>query len=446
MKYSCFLEKVRFPGPSLFICVAVFAFTLVTLSGFLQVRCANAQLPCCGCNLPCAACTGIQIEEAEITRRHFSSEMEAHRNWLTDRYFTDYIRPTWMSATQQLTVTGMFQAGLIGTFFDAKHQLETQSLLDEIHIEAIEEYQPSAPLCRFASVTTALASSEQRKRANRIGFAENVLGRNMLAENTLAGRGRVIESDSRLRQFRTIYCHPEDGDGHLVGSEEMICGENPPDDPSRYNNDVNFTGLVDRPLTLDVNTVDNENTPAEKDIIALARNLYNQEIIDYQGAEGGDEPRSPLLAVTANIENFIEFNAYNAKLNVAENSFFHLVSEKSKGTGASGEYLTQLMQQLGLTQEDADRMLGENPSYFAQMEVLTKKLYQNPNFLVGLIDLPQNINRQMAALETFELMQKRDFYLGLVRQEMLLSVILEELLNERFDDIDKRNVNQNTQP
>ncbi len=439
-------RKIAFRSNKTKVYSALMLFGFITVAFFWNINCAAACHDNCGCPSPCGRCAPLQVEEATETRRHFSSEMEAHRNWLTDRYFTDFIRPTWMFATQQLTVTGMFQTGLIGTFFDAKHQLETQSLLDEIHIEAIEEYQPSAPLCRFASVTTALASSEQRKRANRIGFAENVLGRNMLAENTLAGRGKVIESDSRLRQFRTIYCHPEDGDGHLVGSEEMICGENPPDNPSRYNNDVNFTGLVDRPLTLDVNTVDNENTPAEQDIIALARNLYNQEIIDYQGAEGGDEPRSPLLVVTANIENFIEFNAYNSKLNVAENSFFHLVSEKSKGTGASGEYLTRLMQQLGLTQEDADRMLGENPSYFAQMEVLTKKLYQNPNFLVGLIDLPQNINRQMAALETFELMQKRDFYLGLVRQEMLLSVILEELLNERFDDLDKRNVNQNTQP
>jgi hypothetical protein len=65
------------------------------------------------------------------------------------------------------------------------------------------------------------------------------------------------------------------------------------------------------------------------------------------------------------------------------------------------------------------------PSYMAQMEMLTKRIYQDPNFFVGLYDTPANVKRKGAALQAIGLMLDRDIYDSQVRSEMLMSQLLE---------------------
>ena len=75
--------------------------------------------------------------------------------------------------------------------------------------------------------------------------------------------------------------------------------------------------------------------------------------------------------------------------------------------------------------QDAQRLVGENPSYFAQMEVLTKRIYQDPRFFAELYDKPANVERQRAAMRGINLAQQNDLLGVLHRREMLLSVLLE---------------------
>ena len=51
---------------------------------------------------------------------------------------------------------------------------------------------------------------------------------------------------------------------------------------------------------------------------------------------------------------------------------------KSMGLPGSAAYITAVLEELGVSNKDAVTMLGARPSYYAQMEILTKKLYQNP--------------------------------------------------------------------
>ena len=79
--------------------------------------------------------------------------------------------------------------------------------------------------------------------------------------------------------------------------------------------------------------------------------------------------------------------------------------------------------------------LGSNPSYDAQMEILTKRLYQDPSFYVNLMDTPANVERQYAALQAFGLMQRRDIFETVLRSEMLLSTILEIEISDYQDEV-----------
>jgi hypothetical protein len=59
------------------------------------------------------------------------------------------------------------------------------------------------------------------------------------------------------------------------------------------------------------------------------------------------------------------------------------------------------------------------------MELLTRKMYQNPTFYAALYTKPANVERTAAAMEAIKLMQDRDRFEAALRREMLLSVLLE---------------------
>src|SRR5690606_4894496 len=102
---------------------------------------------------------------------------------------------------------------------------------------------------------------------------------------------------------------------------------------------------------------------------------------------------------------------------------------RASGDEGSAPYTKALIKELGITSTDEiDKFLGEKPSYFAQMEVLTKKIYQNPTFYTELYDKPVNVERKGAAIEAISLMQDRDLYNSLLRSEAVLSVLLETML------------------
>jgi hypothetical protein len=69
------------------------------------------------------------------------------------------------------------------------------------------------------------------------------------------------------------------------------------------------------------------------------------------------------------------------------------------------------------------------------MEVLTKKMYQNPTFYTNLIDKPANIKRMRAAMRAIKLMQDRDIASAIQRREMLMSMMLELRLREKADQV-----------
>ena len=106
-------------------------------------------------------------------------------------------------------------------------------------------------------------------------------------------------------------------------------------------------------------------------------------------------------------------------------------------------YMKALLMDMGVVDENAsgdvhdeiDRILGERPSYYAQMEVLTKKIYQTPDFYTNLYDKPANVERIGASIDAITLMNQRDRYESLLRQEMLTSLLVEEALDDHVEDV-----------
>ena len=122
---------------------------------------------------------------------------------------------------------------------------------------------------------------------------------------------------------------------------------------------------------------------------------------------------------------FMDFRTAIAKRSVAENSFASIAALKTSGTNASTSYMRAIMQEMGMSTPEIDRMIGtSNPSYYAQMDILSRRLYQNPRFYAELMDKPANVVRQQAAMKSISLMQEHDIHDSLQRSEMLLSTLL----------------------
>jgi hypothetical protein len=63
-------------------------------------------------------------------------------------------------------------------------------------------------------------------------------------------------------------------------------------------------------------------------------------------------------------------------------------------------------------------------SYYAILEILAKKIYQNPTFFAELYDTPANVTRKSAAMDAIELMLDRAIYESQLRREMAISALL----------------------
>jgi hypothetical protein len=325
----------------------------------------------------------------------------------------------------------MKHSEIIGGFFDAKRQLETQQVFQKLAAEAHKDYHPSEMMCQYGTFTRSIARGESQAE-----FSKATLNRMLMAAytnnvNMAAASGKNADMSARVEQFIAHYCDPADNANGL--NQMCSAGGNGEDrDKSRFNKDIDYARTLAAPMTLAVDYGDDALSDDETDVLALGRHLYWDETL--RSIEPQMAARYP--SYYARARSFI------AKHNVAHNSFIEIAGLKSEvkpedpETMGGGAFIKALLRDFDISDEDITAQMGEYPSYYAQMEVLTKKMYQNPQFYTNLYDKPANVDRITASMKAIELMQGRDHYESLLRREMLLSQMVEQELQKHIDITD----------
>jgi hypothetical protein len=401
---------------------------------------ASAACVCTGCiplDVPLAQEIIRQFHEQmeEMMMEYISDEFQTHRDWLVDTFFEAQVLPALMMFTEQMSAVGMYQVFTFGTFLDAKQQLETQRLFQELQFEAQRDYQPSEDFCWFGTGVRSLGASEQLGKLNAASLSARQMKRHLGNINSAGSESRDQEKANRWQQFINDYCDVDDNN-RIVGTAgtglQLVCAGG----PKRVNNDIDFARVIDEPRTIDVAFDDAALTNDEEDILAMGNNLYGHDVLTR-------------LADNEYLKNreyqhlYLALRSVAAKRSVAENSYNSIIALKASGTdnmqGASRtrEFLASVMQELGVPAADIYPIIGEQPSYYAQLEILAKKIYQNPDFFAGLYDSPANVERKSVALKAIELMLDRAIYESQVRQEMATSVLLSSRLRPAFREINK---------
>ncbi len=332
---------------------------------------------------------------------------------------------------EQLSGVAMQQTLIVGQFIDAQHQMETQQILQTLQARVHKDYHPSVGMCEFASNAKSLAESERKGELNQVIMVQRAQERLLGNSYTSAARGPGADNDSRLQLFTTRFCDLMDHNAGL----DLLC-ENGGNDPDRLNKDIDYNRTVDYPFTLDMDFYDSDLTDNEAEVLALASNLYGHDVpLRFTPQALETPPASNKL--TGPQGQYMDQRADMAKLSVAQNSFAAITGMKSSGSPGAKEFIDAVFE--GLDMEGGfDEMIGELPSYHAQMEILTKKLTQNPDFYTNLYDKPANVERKGVALQAIGLMQKFDLFKSHLRNEANLSVILELSVSKMQKEIENR--------
>ncbi|MFP4098405.1 MAG: hypothetical protein ACLFP8_03075 [Alphaproteobacteria bacterium] len=341
---------------------------------------------------------------------------------------------TLIKMTSQFSRLMTFQTFNIGLFFDATIQLQTQRKIQELMARAHKDYHPSDQMCRIGTYMRSIAHTDIESELEKMAVNKYLLEQYTGVEHTAASGGSEVYEGAKVDEYVENYCEGADNGGAV----SAICENTAVTDPEelrRKNIDIDYTRALETKLTLDVKFADGVRTNDEEDILALARHLYVPTAFNTPKED----------ALKEDIRPHYESRSYAAKMAVAHNSFVSIVGMKSAASEREDPLVEEnagwvfmksmLTNELGFDDDEAHEMMGERPSYYAQMEILTKKIYQNPKFYINLYDKPANVKRLGATLDAISLMNMRDRYQSLLRREMLSAVLIESTLQEKVSEI-----------
>jgi hypothetical protein len=462
----------------------------------------------CVCAFPAARIT-IQIIDSEhdTTRSHFGTALPIapppgtesgngtgrlgkHEDWLIREMFKHRVLPALQMMTEQMVSIMMHQMLITGAFFDAKNQLESELLLQELKAAAYRDYQPNVTMCEFGTAARSLAASSRMSKIGAYALNRQYLVRHLGYASNNAGEGPDSDRGGnegppkgRLGEFRQRFCDFHDSNKipdqpntglFFCDSLKNMGAKTNATTNGFANRDIDFGRTIMLSRTINADFTDNTLDPFATDnaaVFAMAANIYGHDVFKRD---------KNILKFLNTEDELIDARAIVAKRAVAQASFNDIVGLKMRGsdvpkpdpadpggTGGQGSsvetnsFLKNVMKQLGgeagewdsaakqggaSDSDSVDRYMtgmvtagdytpAKQMSYFQEMEFIGKKFYQRPEFYTNLYTSPQNLKRQSVAMQAIGLMLDRNMYESHLRSEMLLSMILELKLRPLQDRV-----------
>jgi len=426
----CYLKKI-----STVIVLLMLVTGIFTAHSVISPRTLSAHhnpICCCGftCGFVIGNCSrdGCQCQsdrETDVTLQHITDEFIRHREWLVNVVFEAHVLPAMMLMTEQIVTTAMDQMLILGGFFDAKHQLETQRLVQTLEAQAHAQSHPREGMCQFGTMTRSLAATQRDKEITAFAMASRFIQRQNLNGDGISGGGRADDYRSRFEQMTRIYCNPND----LSGGIDDICDA---DDAARMNNDVNFTALaLKNNLFLDFAVP--EFRQDEEDVLALQANLYGHRIMPRIPEDRMSNEDGTIIREGAQL--LMKMRALTAKRSVAQASFAHFVADRTDGGDLVQPYMQAALEEMGIGEDQAIERFGERPSYHTQMMFLTNTMLQNPTFYSDLYDKPENVDLKKVSIQAFNLKLRHDMYESILRSNANQAVLLETYIDQHADRV-----------
>lgn len=389
-----------------------------------------------------------ELDDA-LGKKSGTGQLGLHQNWIIEELFFYHILPAMMRMQQEFTGVMMQQAFVVGKFFDAKIQMDTVQTLQRMEAETRKDYQPNLGMCVFGTNVRSLGESDFKADLTTTILSRRDIQRNLSNAEGVGANGTETDLFSRIDHFKKTYCDKYDNNNLKEKPSETglapLCERSVT--KRMADMDVDYMRTVLTPRTLNVNFHNPTLTHDEEAVMSLSNNIYGHTLFSVIPPA--------ILKPKVNHDDYLDLRSVVAKRSVAQNSFDSLVALKTEskpqseaGSEGSGEdtyrYMKVLLTELGMKPDEIKAWLGSpctdttfcpQPSYMAQMEMLTKKIYQRPEFYTELYDTPANTKRRGVAMQAIGVMLDRDLYKSYLRSEAIMSTLLELRLIKEQDRI-----------
>lgn len=371
------------------------------------------ELPYC---YVCAVCCRPDATQQII----YDAFDQYRRDFIMGSFYRNYYEGRGLKPTADaLRDAWEWSALEFGKFYDGLSVNSSLGDLQSMNVKTMQRYAPSGQVCRFGTLSRSLSASEASVATNQQVISDYGLSRNLGRRFSMASAGRGLDNSSRVGMFITNFCDLQDNNSGL----NKLCRIATPAPDKTHNLDIDYTRNIDERPTIFGNFTDATLTTDENSVLALSSFLYGHNQQQKRLSKAAiDETKGSTDA-------YMEYRSVVARRAAAMNTFANISAMKTNGSGASDTYLKAVLTQLGLPADSVDSYFGAsgtaNASYYAQMEILTKKMYQDPAFFANLMDSRANVDRISAALDGISLMQDRDTFKSTSRSEMLLAILVE---------------------
>ena len=330
----------------------------------------------------------------------------------------DQLEQNWIDAIQiwsaHVGATILAKTALYGNLLNTQMQLAFLKEQQKRQAQTLLDSSVSNQVCRAATLSHSLGKADFRTLAEQRVLARILQERDLGKEGSLHFENEKVNLttglQARIVLFKETYCDKYAENSSLA----RVCKVNLADN---LNRDIDYTRVIDVPKTLAINFTGNQTLePDEADVIAFGENLF---------------PSMPIAStnrIPQSSETYMDLRSLQAARAVARNSFAAVVSEKASVENPKAMYAHNLLKSMNVDPREAELLLGRNPSYFAQMNLLTKTLYQTTDFAKGLMTGGANVERARVAMKAVDLQQNADLLDSLYRREMLLATYLEQML------------------
>lgn len=437
------VEKAFYYSFSRKIAHCIFAIILIMLA-FQSSAYAHTRCNICNpftCNDSRVLLETYHANGRTAINNHATNRFIQYREWLLETFWRDNLLNAMMRMTEQLSAVGMHQMFAVGAMVDAKVQLEAQRDIQHLQWQAVKDYQPSENFCWFGTNVRSISASEHAGMERTMTMNKLGMARQLATANT---GGVISVDDDKLHRWKAfiadncmVFNNNWNVNNPTISGLEPLCGTS--GNSERANRDIHYGRFIDNVRTIDdINFLNAPVSDIETDLISMSRYLYAHE-----------PPKRSVGSMLKDTSqtNYLDLRSVMAKRNVAQNSFNTIIGLKSPGTAtvpgvgtgsntATMEFMASIMRDLGINDiADIQDLMGEDPSYYAQLELLSKRIYQDQNFYANLYDKPENVNRTLAAMRAIEMMVDREIYESQLRREMIISVLLSAKLQDNYEEI-----------
>ncbi|MES2728916.1 MAG: hypothetical protein V4621_02305 [Pseudomonadota bacterium] len=342
----------------------------------------------------------------QVIKTHFYEMRDKLEKWMYND-FADMITGAMKKQSQQLTQSQMQSSTASSAKTDALVANRQALDIGMAHSAVAQDLMPDVALCRDSSAVRTLVGVEAAAEGTQNTAANRMATYHSYTAGSTAARGEGWEKQARIATAVNRYIDPRDHGGAVKGMGVTDQGGE-----KNLNADMDFAATLGQPMTVET------TRGGMDDVMALSKNLYGNDMFYDINPKRLDS-------------QLFDLRQIQAKRNVLLNSFMAQVGLKAKGHTDVTPQTLAAFQKLGLPQAVIDRDLKGRPSYYALMDVITKRQYQDANFYTNLIKNPAAQDRTSTTAAAFANMQMRDMTQSLQRQETLYAMLLELRLLKR---------------